>query len=69
MQRIVLARALLAGAAVPVLDQPEGAPRPEDGERLIEDVFSAAGNQTVLPITHRSEGVDRVDRVVSMAGG
>ena len=45
----------------------QGAPRPKDGERLIEDVFSAAGNQTVLPFTHPSEGVDRVNRVVSMA--
>ena len=30
------------------------------------DVFAAAGGQTVLLITHRSEGLDLVDRVVSL---
>ena len=43
---------------------PPGAHRPEDGGRLSEGVFSVAGNRRVLPITHRSEGVDRVNRVV-----
>ena len=55
-------RALLAGAAVLVLDQPTAHLDPRTASDLIEDVFSAAGNQTVLPITHRSEGLDRVDR-------
>jgi hypothetical protein len=41
---------------------------PRTASELIEDVFSAAGNQTVLLITQRSEGRDLVDRVVTMAG-
>jgi ABC-type transport system involved in cytochrome bd biosynthesis fused ATPase/permease subunit len=29
-------------------------------------VFSAAGDRTVLLITHRTEGLDLVDRVVTL---
>ena len=50
-----------------VLDEPTAHLDPEDGEPFIEDAFSA-GNQAVLLITHRSEGFDLVDRVVTMAG-
>jgi hypothetical protein len=34
---------------------------------LIADVFSAAREQSVLLITHRTEGLELVDRVVSLA--
>ena len=60
-------RALLASAAVLVLDRPTPPLDPRTASEVIKDVFSAAGNQTVLVIAHRSEGLDRVDRVVSMA--
>jgi ATP-binding cassette, subfamily C, bacterial CydC len=66
-QRIVLARALLARAPVLVLDEPTAHLDPTTASELIEDVFSAAGNQTVLLITHRTEGLELVDRVVSLA--
>ena len=65
-QRIVLARALLAGAPVLVLDEPTAHLDPETATELVRDVFAAAGGQTVLLITHRSEGLDLVDRVVSL---
>jgi ABC-type transport system involved in cytochrome bd biosynthesis fused ATPase/permease subunit len=32
-------------------------------------VFSAAGGHTVLPITHRSEGLDPFDRVLTLEAG
>ena len=45
------------------------APRPADGaERLIDDVLDAAGDRTVLLITHRPEGLDRMDEIVTLAG-
>ncbi len=65
-QRIVLARALLAGAPVLVLDEPTAHLDPGTAADLIRDVFDAAGEQTVLLITHRDEGLDLVDRVVSL---
>ena len=68
-QRIVLARALLAGAPVLVLDEPTAHLDPGTANELIKDVLSAAADQTVLLITHRSEGLDLVDRVVTLAGG
>jgi len=65
-QRIVLARALLAGAPVLVLDEPTAHLDPQTASDLVDDVFSAAGDRTVLLITHRSEGLDLVDRVVTL---
>lgn len=65
-QRIVLARALLAGGPVLVLDEPTAHLDPQTADELVDDVFSAAGDRTVLLITHRSEGFDRVDRVVTL---
>jgi ABC-type transport system involved in cytochrome bd biosynthesis fused ATPase/permease subunit len=65
-QRIVLARALLAGAPVLVLDEPTAHLDPQTASELVDDVFSAAGDRTVLLITHRTEGLDLVDRVVTL---
>jgi ATP-binding cassette subfamily C protein CydC len=65
-QRIVLARALLVGAPVLVLDEPTAHLDPVTASELVDDVFSAAGDRTVLLITHRTEGLDLVDRVVTL---
>ena len=62
-QRIVLARALLAGAPVLVLDEPTAHLDPDTARELVRDVFDAAGDRTVLLITHREEGLELVDRV------
>ncbi|HUA02669.1 MAG TPA: thiol reductant ABC exporter subunit CydC [Solirubrobacteraceae bacterium] len=65
-QRVVLARALLAGAPVLVLDEPTAHLDPETASELVDDVFAAAGDRTVLLITHRTEGLDLVDRMVTL---
>jgi ABC-type multidrug transport system fused ATPase/permease subunit len=65
-QRIVLARALLADAPVLVLDEPTAHLDAATATGLIRDIMSAAGDRTVLLITHRSEGLDLVDRVISL---
>ena len=65
-QRIALARALLADAPVLVLDEPTAHLDPQTASELVDDVFSAAGDRTVLLITHRTEGLDLVDRVVTL---
>lgn len=65
-QRIVLARALLAGAPVLVLDEPTAHLDPDTATELVHDVFAATPDQSVLLITHRSEGLDLVDRVVTL---
>jgi thiol reductant ABC exporter CydC subunit len=65
-QRIVLARALLSEAPVLVLDEPTAHLDPGTASRLMDDVFAAVGGHTVLLITHRSEGLDLVDRVIAL---
>ena len=66
-QRLVLARALLVDAPVLVLDEPTAHLDPETAEELMRDVFAAAGEQSILLITHRPEGLDLVDEVVELA--
>jgi thiol reductant ABC exporter CydC subunit len=68
-QRILLARALLADAPVLVLDEPTAHLDPATASELVRDVFAATRGRTVLLITHRPEGLDLVDRVVSLRGG
>jgi thiol reductant ABC exporter CydC subunit len=65
-QRIVLARALLAGAPVLVLDEPTAHLDHATASALVRDVMAAAGDQTVLLITHRDEGLELVDRTVQL---
>ncbi len=62
-----IARALLADAPVLLLDEPTAHLDPETAEALVADVFDAAGDRSVLLITHRPEGLDLVDEVVSLA--
>jgi thiol reductant ABC exporter CydC subunit len=65
-QRIVLARALLADSPVLVLDEPTAHLDPMTARGLIDDVFAATRDRTVLLITHRDEGLDLVDRTVAL---
>ena len=68
-QRLVLARALLADAPVLVLDEPTAHLDPETAERLVGDIMTAADDRSVLLITHRPEGLDLVDEVVTLGSG
>ena len=65
-QRIALARALLVDAPVLVLDEPTSHLDPATAERLMEDVLDATVGRTVLLITHRPEGLERMDEVVRL---
>ena len=67
-QRVVLARALLADAPVVVLDEPTAHLDPETAEALMRDLLETTEGKSVLLITHRPEGLDRVDRIVTIGG-
>jgi thiol reductant ABC exporter CydC subunit len=65
-QRLTIARALLSEAPVLVLDEPTAHLDPETARAVIGDAFEAAGDRSVLLITHRDEGLDLVDEVVAL---
>jgi ATP-binding cassette, subfamily C, bacterial CydC len=68
-QRIVLARALLAGRPVVILDEPTAHLDHETAQALMDDVLDALGEKTLLLITHRSEGLDRMHEIVELDDG
>ncbi|MGZ4278146.1 MAG: thiol reductant ABC exporter subunit CydC [Solirubrobacteraceae bacterium] len=63
-QRLVLARALLVDAPVLVLDEPTAHLDPPTARALVDDVFAAAADRSVLLITHRAEGLDLVGEII-----
>ena len=65
-QRLVLARALLSESPVLLLDEPTAHLDPETAEALVADILDAADDRSVLLITHRPEGLDLVDSVVTV---
>jgi thiol reductant ABC exporter CydC subunit len=67
-QRLTLARALLSDAPVLLLDEPTAHLDPETADALVRDVFAAADGRSVLLITHRPEGLELADEVVTLAG-
>ena len=50
-----------------LLDEPTAHLDPETAEVLVRDILTAAGDRSVLLITHRPEGLDLVDEVVELA--
>jgi thiol reductant ABC exporter CydC subunit len=65
-RRIALARALLTGAPVYVLDEPTEHLDEATAERITEDLLAATDGRTVVLITHRPYGLSQVDEVVRL---
>lgn len=70
-RRIALARALLVGSPVLVLDEPTAGLDRAAGERLVADVLEAARARgaSVLLVTHRESELDGFDQVVALDRG
>ncbi len=68
-RRIALARTFLADSPVVVLDEPTAHLDPPTATAIVEDALEAAGDRSVLLITHRPEGLELVDRLVTMRRG
>jgi ABC-type transport system involved in cytochrome bd biosynthesis fused ATPase/permease subunit len=68
-QRIALARTLLAGGTVWVLDEPTAGLDGPTGERLLDDVMAASARRGVILVTHRSNELAHVDEVAVLRAG
>jgi len=68
-QRLVLARALLSDARVLVLDEPTAHLDSATAKALMDSILGATRDRTTLLITHRTEGLDRMDEVHTLAYG
>jgi ABC-type multidrug transport system fused ATPase/permease subunit len=66
-QRIGLARALVSGAEIIVLDEPTAMLDPSTAHALLEDVL--ATDRTLIVVTHDPVGLDRFDAVVELRDG
>ncbi|MFH9658133.1 thiol reductant ABC exporter subunit CydD [Streptomyces sp. NPDC017248] len=68
-QRLALARALLAGFPVLVLDEPAEHLDLATADALTADLLAATQGRTTLLITHRLAGLDAVDEVIVLDAG
>lgn len=68
-QRLALARVLLAGFPVLVLDEPAEHLDEQTADALTRDLLAATDGRTVLLITHRRAGLEHVDEIVRISSG
>ena len=68
-QRLALARVLLAGFPVLVLDEPAANLDPPTADALTRDLLAASAGRTTVLITHRLTGLAQVDEVIVLDAG
>ena len=67
--RIALARVLLQGAPIVLLDEPFAALDPITERGLLDTLLDVFADRTLILVTHHLQGVSRMDRVVFISDG
>ena len=67
--RIALARVLLQGTPIVLLDEPFAALDPITERGLLDTLLDVFADRTLILITHHLQGVSRMDRVVFISDG
>ncbi len=68
-RRLALARALLSEAPILILDEPSAGLDADTERGFLETLNETAAGRTVILITHRLTGVERLDRIFRLSGG
>lgn len=68
-QRLTVARALLTDCTVLILDEPTAQVDDQTAEALIRSIAAAAGERSLIVISHRSEGLSEFDTVLTLRDG
>ena len=68
-QRIALARCLLKGAEVLILDDPISQVDLETGTVIIDTIKSMVGQKTIIIVSHRISAVSFADQIISLDRG
>ncbi|MEV8512414.1 thiol reductant ABC exporter subunit CydC [Dactylosporangium sp. NPDC051484] len=68
-QRLLLARALVDAPPVLLLDEPTEGLDPAAADAVLATALRAAGERTVVVVTHRQADLARFDEVVTVEGG
>ena len=68
-RRLALARALLSAAPILILDEPCAGLDAETERSFLETLNETAEGRTVILITHRLTGVERLDRIFRLSAG
>jgi ATP-binding cassette subfamily C protein CydC len=68
-RRLAVARALLAPGPILILDEPTSGLDPGLADQVVDGVLAAAGERSVLLITHRAGEAARCERTVTLEAG
>ncbi len=68
-RRLALARALLSAAPILILDEPCAGLDAEAERSFLQTLNQTAADRTVILITHRLIGIERLDRIFRLSGG
>ncbi|HUZ87707.1 MAG TPA: hypothetical protein VNF26_12235 [Candidatus Baltobacterales bacterium] len=64
-----MARALLSGANLLLLDEPMAHLDPESSPRALAELLGAAGSRSVLMVSHEAAIPQQFDTVIALDGG